>query len=277
MSRSRLRKNWNQPGQPGQPGQLDQLDQVDQVDQVERNILLDPAGQKRQSGTGKLRQSTSRTRIYARKDRTFYVFQDRRPGSACFFDDDCYLFFLSRLYGSIRAFRLQLHTYSLLPGEMHLLVTAYSEAGLLRLLKCVNSSYADCFSNRFERHRLSPTSLPVCRRLTGGNLVLDCQKYIELAPLRARLAQQPGEYPWSGYTVNAFGGHGIGLVGHFQYRKLCSGSRQPFQRYRDFIATPFTVAQQQFLERRLRFGFPLTEYPVAATRHDSPTPRLATS
>ncbi len=204
-------------------------------------------------------QQNSRLKTYTLKDRAYYVYLGGSPGNACFFDRDCFDYYLIRLYSCIKAYRLQLHTYVLLPGEVHLLVSAFSSAGLARLLHCVSSSYSSYFFIRFERSCPAFMAKPVCRKLAGGDLVLDCQKYIELAPVRGGLVDMAGEYPWSGYAINGFGGHGTKLAAHYQYRDLCSRSHNPFQAYRDFIAIPYSEAQERFLEQRLRYGFPLAE------------------
>lgn len=192
------------------------------------------------------------------RDSTFYLYQVGKAASPCFFDAGCYRYYLNRLFNCLKAYRQQLHTYALLPGELHLLVSASSGSGLAQVVHQVNSSYADYFANRFDRECPPMPGNPVCRRLTGGNLVLDCQKYIELLPVQNRLTDQASGYPWSGYSVNALGGHGVSLTAHRQYRNFFEEEGNGFQRYRDFIAVPFTVAQQKFLEQRLRLGFPLS-------------------
>lgn len=205
-----------------------------------------------------------RRRVCMASGRTFYVYYGGKQGSACFFDESCYRFYLTRLINCLKAYRFDLHTYALLPGELHLLVSAFSRHGLVRALATVNEGYDEYFRNRFQRSCLPLERRPVCRCLTDvGSLVLDVQKYIELAPVRAGLVTMPGEYPWTGYTVNAFGGHGQGIVRHRQYRRLCARQINPFAHYRDFIATPLSAAQSHYMKQLLRSGYPLVSHRIA--------------
>jgi putative transposase len=196
-------------------------------------------------------------KICVLKDSTFYVYQTGKAENSFFFDAGCYRYYLNRLFNCLKAYRQQLHTYVLLPGELHLLISAFSCSGLIQMVRQVNSTYADYFANRFDRQYPPMSGNPVCRRLTGGNIVLDCQKYIELLPVQNSLADRASGYFWSGYSVNAYGGHGISLTAHRQYRSFFEEEGNGFQRYRDFIEDPFTAAQQKYLEQRLRLGFPL--------------------
>ena len=205
-------------------------------------------------------------RKYTLQNRTCYVYHP--VNGQYFFDEGCYRFYLNRLFNCLRAYGLQLHTYALLPAEKHLLFSVFSTGGLQRLLDAVDASYDEYFHNRFGRRPV--TGDRRIRAVTGGNLALDCQKFIELAPVRAGLATIPGDYPWSGYCVNALGGHGRGVTRHEQYQRFCGQSPAPFQAYRDYISSPFTPEQLRFLQQRLISGFPLVARPAAAAHRELP-------
>lgn len=194
-------------------------------------------------------------------ERTYYGFQRARGyhnGAAathdsrrCFFDESCYRHYLTRLQCCLSAYRLSLHTYVLLPGEVHLLVSAFSGEGVARLLRSVANGYREYFANRFQRRCLLADARSGIIRLTGDDRVVDYQKLIELAPLRAGLVEHVGEYPWSGYAINAFGGHGPLLTAHPRYRALLRQTGRSFAGYRDFIATPFNQSDQSRFQLRL--------------------------
>jgi|GEM_PF-501477 len=173
---------------------------------------------------------------YFLQGRTFYVFQKGRPRDPYFIDEACFGYYLNRFLHCIRASRLQLHTYVLLPYETQLLISPYSGNGLLRILGKVASDYGEYFRNRFNGSCPLLQDNPVLHQVGMSGQVLNCQKSIEMAPVREQLVDMPGEYPWSGYHINAFGGHKDPMVMHHQYRKFCSESESPFQRYRDFVA-----------------------------------------
>lgn len=177
-----------------------------------------------------------RQKSYLLQGRTFHARHKGKSQEAFFIDEACYGYYLKRLLNSLRAARLQLHTYVLLPHEVHLLISPYSVNGLIRLMERAAIDYSEYFFNRFDGICPILAGQPVLNQVGRDNQILECQKFIELTPVREQLVNMPGEYPWSGYRINAFGGHQEPVTMHQQYRTYCFGSKHPFQRYRDFVA-----------------------------------------
>jgi putative transposase len=63
-------------------------------------------------------------------------------------------------------------------------------------------------------------------------LLLACQRYIELNPVRANMVPHPAEYKWSSYRINAQGELGNVITPHLVYAQLGMDeqSRQPAYR-----------------------------------------------
>lgn len=173
---------------------------------------------------------------YSRQSRTYHVSQQGRTDKPWFPDDASYQFYLNRLLNCLRAYRMQLHTYVLLPSQVHLLVSPHSREGLERTLDYVSAEYSAYFCNRWEKASPLVSRTQVFRLLENGPQVLDCQKHIELAPVREQLVKMPGEYSWSGYRISAFGGHSEPVAMHSAYRSFCFEGKRPYQRYRDYVA-----------------------------------------
>jgi putative transposase len=173
---------------------------------------------------------------YLLQQRTFSLLQKGKAGQPYFLDEACFHVYLNRLLNGLKAFRVQLHTYVLLPCEVQLLASPHSCSGLTLLVEKIAIDYGEYFSNRFGKPCPLPRCKPTVEEVQKGGWSLDRQRTIELAPVRARLVDMPGEYPWSGYRINAFGGHKIPMAMHKEYRAYCFESRHPYQRYRDFVA-----------------------------------------
>ncbi|MBT8145554.1 MAG: hypothetical protein KJN90_01800 [Gammaproteobacteria bacterium] len=174
---------------------------------------------------------------YLLQGRTFYVRQKGKSQDPLFIDDACYGYYLKRLLNSLRAARQQLHTFVLLPHEVRLLSSPYSTNGLLRSMQRAAIDYGEYFANRFSSICPLLTGQPDLHQVERDSQVLEYQKSIELAPVREQLVNMPGEYPWSAYPINAFGGHRNPIFMHRQYRTVFFRGNHPFQRYRDFVAT----------------------------------------
>lgn len=168
--------------------------------------------------------------------RTFKLLQEGDPVDPYFLDEACFHVYLNRLLHGLKAFRVQLHTYVLMPCLVQLLASPYSRGGFAMIVETTAIDYGEYFINRFGYSCSLQRCKPALQMVPTGGQLLDCQKDIELAPVRAGLVDRPVEYRWSGYRTNAFGGHRNPIVMHREYRDYCFESRQPYQRYRDFVA-----------------------------------------
>ena len=196
--------------------------------------------------------------------RTYYVFQTSRSGIPFFCDPACCEFYLLHLSICLRAFRLQLHGFVFLPDQQHLLVTPFSRDGIGRLLGAVNRTYEEYFLNRFARRSALDSHRYRYRLLDSDALVLDSQKFIELLPVEECLVNNIGEYPWSSYPVNAFGGDGGYLVRHRAHRRFLGDGPDRFRKYREFIAAGFNADQRRFMIQLLQLGYPIKAIAASA-------------
>ncbi|MEX2130112.1 MAG: transposase [Pseudohongiellaceae bacterium] len=189
---------------------------------------------------------------------TCFLLLEGHNGNNCFYDQACYTYYLARLTNCLAPFQVVLHAYVLLPNEIQLLLTPSTPTGISELMKVTGGAYVQYFNNRFARNgslwkgRFRSSLIQSDQRLPA------CQKYIELAPLRQGLASHPGEYEWSSYCANAFGGNPA-LSLHDEMRKLLREGTNRFQYYRDFIAAPVSRVEHRKLDEALRLGHPLID------------------
>lgn len=127
------------------------------------------------------------------------------------------------------------HAYVLMPRYMYLLLTASRNGSDINSLRLFEYNYARYFNitSRRIRHKLEPdsSSMPVA---TARQILSYC-RYIELAAVRAGLADHPADYPWSSYGCNAMG-EDTGLVSpHAQYMALGAAEADRRSRYRQLL------------------------------------------
>jgi len=104
-----------------------------------------------------------------------------------------------------RACRVAVHAYVLMDNHLHLLATPETADGLPRLMQSVGRRYVRHFN---DRHGRSGTLWEGRYRATvieTERYLLACMAYIDLNPVRAGLAAQARDYPWSSHV------HYIGL------------------------------------------------------------------
>jgi putative transposase len=90
-------------------------------------------------------------------------------------------------------------------NHVHLLMTPDQAGGVSRLMHTFARNYAGLFNRRHGRTgTLWEGRYKAC--LVGSDgYFLACSRYIELNPVRAWIAAEPAEYPWSSYRANAGG------------------------------------------------------------------------
>jgi putative transposase len=112
-----------------------------------------------------------------------------------------------RLLGWLREaasfYRVAVHAYALTPTQFQLLATPADATGLGLMMQKIGRLYVPWFNQKYQRsgglfQGRFRTSLVEAERY-----LLACSRYIELAPVRAQLAADPVDYPWSSYPHHA--------------------------------------------------------------------------
>ena len=133
-----------------------------------------------------------------------HVIQRGNNGQPIFEETSDYEALLTMLHENSRKFGVALHAYVLMSNHFHLLATPDATDGLPRMMQGVGRSYVRYFNQRQRRTgtlwegRYKSTLLQADRHL------LACMVYMDLNPVRAGLAADAGDYPWSSH------GHYIG-------------------------------------------------------------------
>ena len=188
---------------------------------------------------------------------TYFVALRERTYTTGFYDNACCEFYLLRLLNGLNIYHVKLHAYLFKPKEIWLLATPGTPDGFDSLLRFLNQRYSSYFNTRFGRSVKVWSDSPITCLVSGGNLVLDCQKFIEREALREEYVSHPGEYLWSSYCDNSFSLSNRYLTPHRAYKKFLQGKPDCFEQYRKFIVTPYPQAYYLYLKSRLLSGTPL--------------------
>lgn len=124
---------------------------------------------------------------------------------AIFRDVQDYEHMLALLASQSRKHRVAVHAYVLMPNHFHLLATPATAEGLPAMMQAVGRDYVRYFNQRHQRTGTLWEGRYRCTVLEPERYLLPCMVYMDWNPVRAGLAQQPGDYPWSSHA------HGLGL------------------------------------------------------------------
>jgi putative transposase len=132
-----------------------------------------------------------------------HVIQRGVNRAACFQAEADYLVYLSNLRRLSSKHGCAVHAYCLMTNHVHLLMTPAAEASCTALMRDLGQRYVPYFNRRHSRTgTLWEGRLRSCI-VESARYVLACYRYIELNPVRAGLANHPGDYRWSSYAANS--------------------------------------------------------------------------
>ncbi len=149
-----------------------------------------------------------------------HIIQRGNNRQACFYDESDYVFYLDCLLEYSRKTNCTIHGYILMTNHVHLLLTPRDKNSVGQLMKLLGQRYVQYINRTYQRSgTLWEGRFRSCIA-QEDNYLLQCQRYIELNPVRAEMVEHPAEYRWSSYRSNAQGEEDMLLTPHFIYEKL---------------------------------------------------------
>lgn len=117
-------------------------------------------------------------------------------------DFKTYYLFLCRLKNeeSIKIFH-----YCFMPNHIHLLAGVFRNSDLSRFMKRLNLKYFYYYSRKHAYIGHLWQDRFKSKIIEKDEYFIQCGKYIELNPVRARLVESPEDYPFSSYCYYALG------------------------------------------------------------------------
>jgi putative transposase len=134
-----------------------------------------------------------------------HVTQRGHNRQASFLDDQDRSTYLMLLDRAARHRGCAIHAYVLMTNHVHLLVTPETPEGVSLLMQDTGREYVRRFNFRHQRSGTLWEGRFKSSLVDSEAYCLVCYQYIELNPVRASMATDPGEYPWSSYAANALG------------------------------------------------------------------------
>jgi len=120
----------------------------------------------------------------------------------------------------VMKYHVEIHAWVFMSNHIHLLMTAKEELGLSRLMQALGRKYVQYYNYKYKRTgTLWEGRFRSCL-VQSDQYVLACYRYIELNPVRAKMVEDPKEYRWFSYSVNAIGKPSSFCVPHPSYLAL---------------------------------------------------------
>ena len=134
-----------------------------------------------------------------------HVIQRGNNRQLCFGCDEDTVFYVHWLKEYAKQFNVQVHAWVLMTNHVHLLATPMEKDGLSKLMQFLGRRYVQYFNRSYRRTgTLWEGRFKSCL-VQSEEYLLQCYRYIELNPVRAKMVADPAEYKWSSYRANALG------------------------------------------------------------------------
>ena len=124
---------------------------------------------------------------------------------AVFHSDKDRRFFIECIEDAKKRTKSKLYAYCLMTNHTHLLIEPSSENGIAKMIQSIGRRYVQYINQSYKRTGTLWEGRFKSSLISKDEYLLACSRYIELNPVRAKMAEKPGDYPWSSYSFKAEG------------------------------------------------------------------------
>ncbi len=154
-------------------------------------------------------------------------------------------------------YKFKLYHYALMRNHVHLVLETTERGGkLAEIMKGINLSYAQYYKNKHRHigHFWQDRYKSIL--ISKDDYLLACGSYVELNPVRARIAEDPKDYKWSSYNAYAYGKKDSIIDEHPIYRELSKDEGERRKKYRELVKGMIKEkgAMKGEMNRRIVYG-----------------------
>lgn len=120
------------------------------------------------------------------------------------YPQDC-LSFLKIASETLEKHPVLIYHYCLMGNHMHLLVKAIKAPDVSKFFQILFQRYAHHFRKRYNNTGYLFQNRYKSYYIDKDSYLLECARYIERNPVRAKIVSSPDEYRWSSYLCYAYG------------------------------------------------------------------------
>jgi putative transposase len=174
---------------------------------------------------------------------------DRQP---CFFTDADYLQYRADLREAALREGCAVHAYVLMTNHVHLLMTPPRPGAVARVMQSLGRRYVRYVNDRYHRTGTLWEGRYKACLVDQDDYLMQCHRYIELNPVRARMIPDPRDYPWSSHRANAFGEHYSLVSPHPAYVALSADAAERRHAYRVLVMEAVASGEVEAIRRHLQ-------------------------
>jgi putative transposase len=160
-----------------------------------------------------------------------HIIQRGNNRQAIFTHDSDMKAYITWLKEYAEKFNVDIHAWVLMTNHVHLLCTPNSSSAVSSMMQSLGRKYVQYFNRRYERSGTLWEGRFRSSLVQSEKYLLQVYQYIELNPVRAGMVNNPSDYSWSSYQINALGKHSQLMTYHPLYLSLGNTLEQRQRHY----------------------------------------------
>ncbi len=186
-----------------------------------------------------------------------HIVQRGNNRQAIFFDEADREWYQQWLGEAARRYGCAIHAYVLMTNHVHILATPSERTATARMMQYVGQRYVMQVNRKYRRSGTLWEGRYKDCLVQADTYLLRCYRYIELNPVRARIAAAPEYYRWSSYHSNAEGAPDPLITQHSLYRDFGTDPARRCDAYKALFSEILDEGRFDDIRRAWRSGTPL--------------------
>ena len=164
-----------------------------------------------------------------------HVIQRGNNRQVCFADEQDFAAYAGWLKGYSKKYQVDIHAWVLMTNHVHLLCMPRGQNAVSHMMQSLGRHYVRYFNFSYKRTgTLWEGRFKSCL-VQEETYLIQLYRYIELNPVRAGMVEQPSDYVWSSYPINALGKVSELCTPHAVYLALGKDANERQASYRELF------------------------------------------
>ncbi len=187
-----------------------------------------------------------------------HIIQRGNNRQACFAGEEDIKAYLHWLKELSKKYRIDMHAWVLMTNHVHLLCTPWQENAISQMMQSIGRLYVRYFNHTYLRSggTLWEGRFKSCL-VQSDRYLLELYRYIELNPVRANMVDEPSDYSWSSYAINALGVESELQTPHPEYLALGATEEERQRNYRELFKVHVSVELLKDIRNSINKGLAL--------------------
>ncbi len=164
-----------------------------------------------------------------------HLIQRKNNRYTCFIALEDFTVYIGWLNEYSKKYTVDIHAWVLMTNHAHLLCTPQQDGAVSLIMQSVRLRYIQYFNSQYRRSGTLWEGRYKSCLVQAEKYLIEVYRYIELNPMRAKVAEDPNKYVCSSYQINALSKDSDLCAPHSEYFRLGRTKNKRMKNYRAFF------------------------------------------